>query len=131
MPAGPIIDTDILIDVGRGVADAAVAFRRIAIGGPLSVSTITHMELLVGCRNREEQGRLGQFMEQFEVLALTDATCAAATDLLRRYHLSHGLLIPDALIAATALVSRRRLYSKNRRDFRFIEGLDLGPYPPA
>ena len=54
-----------------------------------------------------------------------------AIDLIRRYRLSHGLLIADAIIAATALVKNVPLVSKNQRDYRFIEGLDLWPYPPS
>jgi predicted nucleic acid-binding protein len=38
-------------------------------------------------------------------------------------------LIPDALIAATALYHQEPLISKNQRDYRFIEGLTLQPYP--
>jgi predicted nucleic acid-binding protein len=53
----------------------------------------------------------------------------AAVDLLRRYRLSHGLLIADAFIAATALVLDTPLVSKNQRDYRFIAGLTLLRYP--
>lgn len=49
--------------------------------------------------------------------------------LLQQYRLSHGLLIADALIAATATETGIPLISKNQRDYRFIEGLQLLPYP--
>jgi len=49
-------------------------------------------------------------------------------DLLRQYRLSHGLLIPDALIASTALSLNVDLATKNQRDYRFIEILTLLPY---
>ena len=52
-----------------------------------------------------------------------------AVDLLRKYRLSHGLLIPDAIIAATALSLSLPFLSKNQKDYRFIEGLELIPYP--
>lgn len=55
--------------------------------------------------------------------------CDAAVELLRRCRLSHGLLIADAFIAATALVLDTPLVSKNQRDYRFITGLNLLPYP--
>jgi hypothetical protein len=45
------------------------------------------------------------------------------------YCLSHGLLIADALIAATAIALNLPLLSKNQRDYRFIEGLNLLSYP--
>jgi len=39
------------------------------------------------------------------------------------------LLIADALIAATAIVVNARMISKNQKDYRFIEQLDLIKYP--
>jgi predicted nucleic acid-binding protein len=48
---------------------------------------------------------------------------------MQTYALSHGLQIPDALIAATALALNIPLLSKNQRDYRFISGLSLLPYP--
>jgi predicted nucleic acid-binding protein len=43
--------------------------------------------------------------------------------------LSHGLLIADALIAATAMRLEQPLVSENQRDYRFIDSLDLLSYP--
>jgi predicted nucleic acid-binding protein len=43
--------------------------------------------------------------------------------------LSHGLLIPDALIAATALDRGLILYTKNARHFDMIPGIKvIRPY---
>jgi predicted nucleic acid-binding protein len=38
-------------------------------------------------------------------------------------------MIPDALIAATAMSVNQPFISKNQRDYRFISGLQLLPYP--
>jgi predicted nucleic acid-binding protein len=43
--------------------------------------------------------------------------------------LSHGLLLADALIAATALSLRIPLATKNQRDYRLIATLQLVSYP--
>ncbi|MBH8550841.1 hypothetical protein I8751_00220 [Nostocaceae cyanobacterium CENA357] len=51
-----------------------------------------------------------------------------AVDLLRSYRLSHGLLIADSLIAATAIMWNYAFITKNQRDYRFIQGLNLLPY---
>lgn len=48
-----------------------------------------------------------------------------AVDLVRKYNLSHGLLIADAIIAATVLISEAQLFSKNANDFTFIENLSV------
>jgi predicted nucleic acid-binding protein len=49
--------------------------------------------------------------------------------LVEAYFLSHGLLIADAFVAATAIDLDIPLLTKNQRDYRFIQGLKLLPYP--
>lgn len=45
------------------------------------------------------------------------------------YFLSHGLLIPDALIAATAVEEGLTLFTRNLRHFQMIPGLTaIAPY---
>jgi predicted nucleic acid-binding protein len=56
-------------------------------------------------------------------------TTQKAIELIRTYHLSHGLLIADALIAATAITLQISLATKNHKDYRFIESLKLKKYP--
>jgi predicted nucleic acid-binding protein len=58
-----------------------------------------------------------------------DAIADTATSLIRQYRLSHGLLLADAFVAATAIVKNAPLTSKNQRDYRFIAQLTLLPYP--
>lgn len=124
-----LVDTDVLIDAAASVEAAVAALGQIEEGAALSISTITQMELLVGCRNKTELQKTERFLQRFDVIRMDASISDLAVDLLRRYRLSHGLLIPDALIAATALVSEIPLLTKNQRDFRFIEGLRLLPYP--
>lgn len=52
-----------------------------------------------------------------------------AVESLTKYRLSHGLLIPDAFIASTAIVLNISFLSKNQKDYRFIEELKLLKYP--
>ncbi|WP_416673610.1 type II toxin-antitoxin system VapC family toxin [Egbenema bharatensis] len=87
------------------------------------------MELIVGCRNKSELQTLNRFLAQFQVLILTNQISDRATQLLQDYFLSYGLLIADALIAATAIENQVPLLSKNQRDFRFIQELNLLTYP--
>jgi len=42
-----------------------------------------------------------------------------------KYKLSHGLDMPDSLIAATAIELDMSLFTYNKRDFRFISGIRL------
>jgi predicted nucleic acid-binding protein len=124
-----IVDTDILIDAGHDVREAIERLADIEQQSALAISVITQMELVVGCRNKTEQRHTEQFLHRFRVLKLTEQISDTAVGLLHRYRLSHRLAIPDALIAATAIVLNRPFVSKNRRDYRFINGLQLLPYP--
>ena len=87
------------------------------------------MELIVGCRNKEELRKLDELLQLFQIVKLTSRISEIAVALLRRYRLSHGLLIPDALIAATSLAQNLAFITKNQRDYRFIAGLNLLNYP--
>ena len=126
-----VVDTDILIDAGRGNERAIAYLERKEDESVLAVSVVTVMELLVGCENKKEQRALEQFVRRFYVLPITESISERAVGLLKKYRLSHGLLIADALIAATAMENGMSLASKNQRDYRFINGLELLPYPQA
>ena len=124
-----MIDTDVLIDAGRGVHEATTSLQLLENDACLFVSVITQMELLVGCRNKMELNALESFIARFQILTLSESISKKAVNLLKNYRLSHGILIPDALIAATALYHGFCIVSKNQRDYRFIEGLRLLNYP--
>jgi len=124
-----IVDSDILIDVARGEADAVNCLLRLEKTSALALSAVTQMELIVGCRNKKELEDLEKFLNRYQLLKITGQISDRAVDLLTHYFLSHSLLIADGLIAATALVYSEALITKNQRDFRFIAGLNLLPYP--
>jgi hypothetical protein len=124
-----IIDTDILIDAGRGIQQAVDCLKDIKSNSSLAISAITQMELMVGCRNKLELQKLDKFLKQFQVVKVNENITDHSIELLRRYRLSHGLLIADSLIAATALSLNLPLLSKNQRDYQFIKGLNLLAYP--
>jgi predicted nucleic acid-binding protein len=124
-----LVDTDILIDVANSDATAKARLANESETLTLGVSAITVMELLVGCRNKTEQQALAKFLQQFEICPLTAAASNHAIELMQTYTLSHGLQIPDALIAATAITTATPLLSKNQSDYRFIPNLGLPQYP--
>ena len=95
----------------------------------LKISIITELELIVGCRNKQELEALDEFLRQFSIVQLNRQISTKAEELMRSYYLSHGLLIADALIAATAIENQIPLLSKNQRDYRFISELNLLKYP--
>ena len=124
-----IIDTDVLIDVGREIPEAVECLAHIVEHSVPAVSIISQMELFVGCRDKTEERRTERFLAGFQVLKLTEQVSDVAIHLLRQYRLRYGLAIPDALIAATAITVNQPFVSKNQRDYRFIKGLQLLAYP--
>ncbi len=129
MASSTIVDTDIIIDVGRGIPEAVNCLQELKSVSRLAISIVTQMELIVGCANKSELRTLEKFLQQFDVIAIDQLICDKAVDLLRLYRLSHGLLIADSLIAATAIIWNYPFISKNQRDYRFIQSLNLLPYP--
>lgn len=45
--------------------------------------------------------------------------------MISTYALSHRLSVPDCFIASTAIACDVELFTLNKKDFRFIEGLKL------
>ena len=124
-----LVDTDILIDNLRGVEAALARLEQEEQQTVLAISSVTRKELLLGCANKPQQRKVLKFLQRFALIRITAEIDTDADALLEQYALSHGLLMADALIAATARVSGCPLLSKNQKDFRFIEGLHLLPYP--
>lgn len=124
-----LVDTDILIDVSRGMPTAINRLKLEANNSTLAISSITQMELIVGCRNKTELKNLEKFLYRYLIIKVNELITDKAIELLSQYRLSHGLLIPDGLIAATAIITNTPLLSKNQRDYRFISNLNLLPYP--
>jgi len=124
-----IVDTDILIDAGRNVDEAVGCLQQIEHKFSAAVSSITQIELIIGCRDKRELDSLQRFLNRFHIIGIDEQVSDTAIELLKKYHLSHGLLIADSLLAATAIISDLPFVSKNQRDYRFIEDLSLLPYP--
>ena len=124
-----IVDSDILINVGRGDQEAIDCLLRLEKTSVLAVSVVTQLELIVGCRNKTELQDLEKFFGRFQILKINDQISDLAVDLIKQYFLSHGLLIADGLIAATAIFYDEEFITKNQRDYRFITGLKLLSYP--
>jgi predicted nucleic acid-binding protein len=124
-----IIDTDIIVDVARGSERAASFLDEMKSLHVLAISSITEMELIVGCENKRELAHLESFLSDFKRVKLDESITDEAVELVRQFRLSHGLLIADALIAATAKITGTEFISKNYKHFRFIPGLNLRKYP--
>jgi tRNA(fMet)-specific endonuclease VapC len=117
-----LIDTNIVIELFKGnvsVKDTLDALDNV------KVSAITVMELYYGAFNRDEVVKIKRGLRPFFIEPMTPVITEKAIHLVETYAKSHSLAIPDALIAATCIITNEALYTLNTRDFRFIEELDL------
>ncbi|NUO81936.1 type II toxin-antitoxin system VapC family toxin [candidate division KSB1 bacterium] len=128
--SGKLLDTTVLIDLSRGNQIAAdYVDNESKAGTPLSISMVSAMELVAGCRNNNEIAKAQKLLAKYSRIPLSPLISQRAFDLIVAYTKSHGLQIPDALIAATALVEALELMSDNDRHFRMIPNLTVSrPY---
>lgn len=122
-PSAGLIDTDILIDAARGVQAASLFLNDQQLASGVRLSLISAMELIAGCRNRAELVIVQQALQQMILLPVSATASETAYHLMESFFLGHSLVIPDALIAATALEHGLALYTKNVKHFQMIPGL--------
>jgi predicted nucleic acid-binding protein len=116
-----LIDTDVLVDVSRGNINAADFVD--GLTGEIYIGRVSAMELIVGARDRRDQGVIEKFIGLFEIKDLSEPIGQEAYRALKQYSKSHGLKVADALIAATAMEHALELVSRNEKHFRPIKGL--------
>jgi len=109
-----LIDSDVFIDHLRGAHELR------ARGDRLHYSVITRAELLAGT---SATGYIDQLLAPFREHPV-DRVIAERAGGIRH---EHGLRLPDALIAATALTHELTLLTRNVKDFRGVGGLRVRP----
>lgn len=127
-----IVDTDILIWYFRGDEAARRFLGRVPFP-ERTVSALTVMELLQGCRDQREVRHMAVFVSEnlAAVIHPDEAISRHAIRLLERHALQAGLRVVDALIAATALEAAAPLATANFRNYRVIAGLSLLRFRPG
>lgn len=116
-----LIDIDVLVDISKAHTEAADFVD--ALPGELAMSRISAMELIIGARNKREQAIIENFINCYRIEEVSDVIGQSAYHYVKQYAKSHGMMIADALIAATAMVNNLVLVSKNEKHFKAIEGL--------
>lgn len=119
-----LCDSTVIIDAINNVSTAQQQLLSIGSQNVL-ISVITEMEVLAGATNKEHQTKLEKKLKQYNILQIDNRISSKATELIKKYKLSHGLLIPDAFIAASCLVYDFKLLTDNVKDFKYIENLSL------
>ena len=120
-----LVDTDVLIDFLRGYGPA-VSFVN-SQSDRIILPAIVVAELYAGARGAqddEEQAVLDNLLSLFRIVPI-DEDIARLGGLYRRdYGPSHGIGLPDALVAATAFLAGANLKTLNVKHFPMFEGIE-------
>lgn len=119
-----LCDTDIFIEALKNNRRVVDLLREIGFDN-IALSAITAMELYFGAVNKREMMKIKSRLKQLRIVHIDQGICEKAINLVETYAKSHGLHIPDALIAATAIRQDIRLLTCNLKGFKFIKCLGL------
>jgi predicted nucleic acid-binding protein len=119
-----LCDTNIFISWFKGDLETLEKIKLIGLENIL-IPSVTVMELIQGTRNKTESIQLQKKLKGYHIVHFNEATSKLAIELIEQFRLSHGLLIPDAIIAATALAFNLKLFTYNLKDFKFIPGIQI------
>ena len=124
-----LIDTDVLIWYLRGHAEAGRLLDSLA---EPTLSAVTYMELVQGCRDKQELSLLKKDMGMrgTRILPIDANISDRAVSLIEIHALSGGLQMADALIAATGLIHGLSLVTGNAKHFVALDGLLVERFIP-
>ncbi len=120
-----LLDTCILIDYMRQIPEAREHIR--SISGLLPISLVTVIELYGSVREGRERRQLEMLLTGCDIYEIDHALAVEAGLIFRQYSRSHGIDIPDAIIAATAIIHDLELVTANRKHFPMVKKLTV-PY---
>lgn len=117
-----LIDTNAVIDyLGNKLPTPGKVFMNGVIDSVPIVSVVSKIEVLSYNAPDEHYKTLSNFINDATVLDLTNNVVEACIEIRK----IHKTKLPDAIIAATALVYDLVLISRNLSDFKNINGLQV------
>lgn len=115
-PQKVLVDTDVLIDFLRRKPIAKQILDEVSSLHDLYISVVTLAEILAGMRPSEEEAT-ETLLQGLTFLPVTERIGRRAGH-LRRQLSSRKLLLPDCLIASTAIEENCLLLTFNKKDYQ-------------
>ena len=121
-----LVDSNVIIDyVSNRIPEKSAKQLDIYFNSNFSVSIISKIEVLGFNTLDYEMEQLESFIQLSSIVYIDEAVADKTIEIRRMKRIK----LPDAIIAATALVQNCILLSHNTTDFNKIEGLQvLDPY---
>jgi predicted nucleic acid-binding protein len=125
-----LVDTSVIIALFRKNEDAKKVLDSLN-QEDVYICDITIMEILAGCFTVERREQAMNYLDVFGQLRNNESVSDKAVQLMKRYCIQRTgqplLMLPDCLIAAYSLVYKMELLTFNKKDFDFIQGIDIHP----
>ncbi len=122
-----LIDTNVAIEyIGEVLPEKALAMLDGIIDGQFFISVINKIELLGFADITEnEELKFQELINASDILDLDEDIVNSTIEIRKKLKIK----LPDAVIAATAIVNQLTIITRNKKDFEKIEGLKvLSPY---
>jgi len=114
-----LTDTNLFSEIFKGSADV----KKFVESFENSIDTTVYVECLQGSKGNREKQIIKKYLSHFPIFYYTPNISKQTIGLIDQYSNSHGLLLPDALIAAVCLEYDLTLITYNVGDFKFIKNL--------
>ncbi|HEX9722632.1 MAG TPA: type II toxin-antitoxin system VapC family toxin [Candidatus Paceibacterota bacterium] len=123
-----VLDTNIIIDHIRQSFEKDTIFQSLiktTQEGSIAISLITIQELYEGksTRDKEAEAYILKTISGLQIFPYTFEVAKKAGEIAR--DLGRSIELPNAAIAATAILNEASLLTLNQKDFKDIKGLDL------
>lgn len=115
------LDTNILIEYLKGNHSFIEPYNF----DELFINDIVVMELYQGARSKSDLNFIVKKIRPFKILKTNNEIIKLATVLVKEYNLSHNMKMMDAIIASTVMIYDMRLMSLNRKDFIYLDDVEL------
>ncbi len=124
-----LLDSDVMIDLLRQFPPAVEWFDSLSDDEEIALPGFVVMELIQGCKNKVEQGKVRGALADCDVIWPAVSDCDDALEDFAQYRLSHNAGLLDVLIGRTAVGLGMPLHTFNQKHYNFIAGLQtVQPY---
>jgi predicted nucleic acid-binding protein len=114
-----LIDTNLFVAIFKGNAE----LKKMVESVNSSLDATVYIECLQGSKANREKEIVRNYLSHFAIFYHTPDISKRTVALIDEYSNSRGLMLPDALIAATCLEYELTLITYNIADFEFIKNL--------
>jgi len=119
-----LCDTNVIIEILKGNEKTITIIESIGLEN-IAISSVTVMELYFGALNKKELSKIKKYLKAINIVHFDNDISELAVSMIESYSKSHGLQIPDAIIAATVMSYEMKLFTLNLKNFKYIDRLNL------